>query len=185
MDEKLAQNYQRAYRHSVGYGDRPALVLVDFVAAYFDESCPLFADVDDALASALRILGEARNAGIPIAYTNVVYQPGGADGGMFFRKVPVLENFVAGHPMGAWASGIAPAEGELVISKQYPSAFFGTSLASTLHSKGIDTFAHHWPDDERLCARDLRRRDVARFCADHRRGCLRGSPRRPARREPV
>ena len=31
---------------------------------------------------------------------------------------------------------------ELVISKQYPSAFFGTSLASTLTTLGIDTLIH-------------------------------------------
>jgi len=31
-----------------------------------------------------------------------------------------------------------PREDEIVISKQYPSAFFGTSLASTLTAMGID-----------------------------------------------
>ena len=41
--------------------------------------------------------------------------------------------------MGAWAKGLAPKENELVISKQYPSAFFGTSLASTLTAAGIDS----------------------------------------------
>ena len=34
---------------------------------------------------------------------------------------------------------VAPVEGELVIIKQYASAFFGTSLASTLVARGIDT----------------------------------------------
>ena len=41
--------------------------------------------------------------------------------------------------MGAWAAELQPQENELVVSKQYPSAFFGTSLASTLTAKGIDT----------------------------------------------
>lgn len=34
---------------------------------------------------------------------------------------------------------VAPAEGELVISKQYASAFFGTPLASILVARGVDT----------------------------------------------
>jgi maleamate amidohydrolase len=68
-----------------------------------------------------------------------VYQQGGADGGVFYRKVPALEAFVAGNPLGRWPEGLEPADGELVISKQYPSAFFGTSLAETLKAKGIDT----------------------------------------------
>jgi len=36
-------------------------------------------------------------------------------------------------------SFVAALEGELVITKQYASAFFGTSLASTLVSRGVDT----------------------------------------------
>ncbi len=81
----------------------------------------------------------ARNAGVPIIYTNVVYHAGGSDGGVFFRKAKVLKNFIVGNPMGAWADGLRPAADEIVISKQYPSAFFGTSLASTLHTMNIDT----------------------------------------------
>ena len=41
--------------------------------------------------------------------------------------------------MGGWARGLEPAENELVISKQYASAFFGTSLAATLTANSIDT----------------------------------------------
>jgi len=53
-----------------------------------------------------------------------------------------LQDFLEGSPMGAWPKGLEPADDELVISKQYPSAFFGTSLASTLTSWGIDTLIH-------------------------------------------
>ncbi|MEM7501724.1 MAG: isochorismatase family protein [Pseudomonadota bacterium] len=135
----LDQNYKKAYDNQLGYGEHPALLLVDFVQAYFEPSCPLYAEVDDALASALRVREAARRADIPVVYTHVVYQPDGLDGGVFFRKAPVLKNFVAGNPMGDWPEGLSPAGGELVVSKQYPSAFFGTSLASTLHHQGIDT----------------------------------------------
>lgn len=44
--------------------------------------------------------------------------------------------------MGDWPKGLEVGKGELVISKQYPSAFFGTSLASTLASWGVDTLIH-------------------------------------------
>lgn len=139
MAEQLADNYKKAYDNRLGFGARPALILVDFVRAYFDENCALYADVDDVLAAALRVRDAARAAGLPVVYTNVVYHAGGADGGVFFRKAPVLKSFVAGNPMGDWAVGLMPAADELVISKQYPSAFFGTSLAPTLHSMNIDS----------------------------------------------
>jgi len=139
MGDELTENYRGAFDGSLGFGKAPALILVDFVAAYFVESSPLYAGVEDELASALRIRDAARAAGIPVIYTNVVYQEGGADGGVFYRKVPALEVFVSGNPLGRWAEGLEPADGELVISKQYPSAFFGTSLAETLNKRSIDT----------------------------------------------
>ena len=139
MSEELTENYRGAFDGSLGFGKAPALILVDFVEAYFDKDSPLYAGVADALSSALRIRDIAREAGIPVIYTNVVYQEGGADGGVFYRKVPALEVFVSGNPLGGWPEGLEPADGELVISKQYPSAFFGTSLAETLEQKGIDT----------------------------------------------
>ena len=139
MTQDLTANYKKAYDNRLGFGASPALILVDFVQAYFDENCALYAGVEDALASALRVRESARTAGIPVIYTNVTFQESGADGGVFFRKAQVLKNFVAGNPMGDWPSGLQPADEELVISKQYPSAFFGTSLASTLHVMGVDT----------------------------------------------
>jgi len=139
IDNDLEENYRGAFDGRLGFGAAPALILIDFVEAYFDRDCALYAGVDNALASALRVRAAARRAGIPVFYTNVVYHPGGADGGVFFRKVPALEVMVAGHPMGAWAQGLEPAGDEFVISKQYPSAFFGTSLAASLTANGIDT----------------------------------------------
>ena len=139
MSQDLDDNYKGAFDGSLGYGQKPALVLIDFVQAYFDEDSPLYAGVEDALASALRIRDSARDAGIPIFYTNVVYHEGGADGGVFYRKVPALKVFEQGNPLGNWPDGLVPADDEYVISKQYPSAFFGTSFAATLTANDIDT----------------------------------------------
>lgn len=139
VTQDLSANYKKVYDGRLGFGQTPALILVDFVQAYFDQNCPLYAGVENALESALRIRELARAAAIPVIYTNVVYHDDGADGGVFFRKAPVLKNFMVGSPMGDWPSGLQPSDDELVISKQYPSAFFGTSLASTLRVMGIDT----------------------------------------------
>jgi maleamate amidohydrolase len=121
------------------FGARPALLIVDVVMAYLDPASPLYAGVEDALASNERLADAARAAGVPVIFTNVVYEPGGIDGGQFFRKVPALKAFERGSPQGAFAPTLQPLPGELVVSKQYPSAFFGTPLASTLHAAGIDT----------------------------------------------
>jgi maleamate amidohydrolase len=138
MSDSLDANYAKAYGGKAGFGTSPALLMIDFVEAYFDPDCDLFADVDDALQSALRVREAAHKVGIPVILTNVVYQDGGLDGGRFFEKVRPLRNFLRGNPMGDWPSGLTPTENELVISKQYPSAFFSTSLASTLTAMGVD-----------------------------------------------
>lgn len=132
-------NYKRAYGNRLGYGKRPALILVDFVEAYFDESCELYADVDRVLTSALRVREAASAQNLPIVFTNLVYHQGGADGGVFYQKVKPLRHFQKGEAMGAWPEGLEPADHELVISKQYPSAFFGTSLATTLTALNVDS----------------------------------------------
>jgi maleamate amidohydrolase len=65
--------------------------------------------------------------------------PGGGDGGVFYRKVPLLKTFEAGSPLALPPAQLAPRADEIVIVKQYASAFFGTSFAATLTSRGIDT----------------------------------------------
>lgn len=138
-EDDLLENYRRAYDNKVGFGQRPALVMIDFCQGYFDSNCDLYADVDNALASALRVREAAHAAKIPVILTNVSYHPSAIDGGRFFEKAAPLRYFIEGNPMAAFAKGLEPREEELVITKQYPSAFFGTSLASTLTATGVDS----------------------------------------------
>jgi len=138
-EDDLLENYRRAYDNKVGFGQRPALVMIDFCQGYFDPDCDLYADVDNALASALRVREAAHAAKIPVILTNVSYHPSAIDGGRFFEKAAPLRYFIEGNPMAAFAKGLEPREEELVITKQYPSAFFGTSLASTLTASGVDS----------------------------------------------
>ncbi|MDF0543653.1 isochorismatase family protein [Sphingobium sp. H39-3-25] len=141
MSDDLDDNYKRAYGRMVGFGQRPALLLIDFAQGYFDPTCDLFAGAGaaDALAAALRLREAARAANVPVILTNVVLHPGGVDGGRFFEKSKPMRYFIRGNPMGDWAKGLVPGDDELVVSKQYASAFFGTSLAATLTAMGCDS----------------------------------------------
>jgi nicotinamidase-related amidase len=144
MDQSLLENYRRGgFVKRLEFGRRPALVVIDFVKAYVVEGSPLFGGdgCRAAQRGAVALLAAARAAGIPVVHTNVAFQPGGRDGGVFFRKVPALACFEAGrHPeYAAFADGLEPAPGETVITKQYASAFFGTTLAPTLTALGVDT----------------------------------------------
>jgi maleamate amidohydrolase len=142
MSDSLSRNYAAGgFGKSLQPGRRPALLVIDFVRAYLVPDSPLYAGVEVARDACRELLRAARAAGIPVLHTNVQYQRGGRDGGVFFRKVPALACFEAGaHPeLAAFAEGLEPATGETVITKQYASAFFGTTLASTLTALGVDT----------------------------------------------
>ena len=140
MAKNLAEDYADAgFGGRIGFGTRPALIIIDFVQAYMDKDSPLYAGVEDTLVSAIELLATARRAGIPILHTNVSFTPGGVDGGVFFRKVKALRCFEKGSPLGAFADGLEPLADEPVVTKQYASAFFGTTLASTLTALGVDT----------------------------------------------
>jgi maleamate amidohydrolase len=139
LSSDLATNYQGAFDGHLPFGERPALLIVDFVMAYLDRASPLYAGVEKALASNERLLAAARVAGVPVIFTNVEYAPGGADGGIFYRKVPALKLFERGSPMGAFPPSMKPRPDELIVTKQYASSFFGTHLAATLTAMRIDT----------------------------------------------
>lgn len=138
-NDDLAANYVGAFDGRLSFGKRPALLIVDFVMAYLDKASPLYANVEAELASNERLLAVARAAQIPVIFTNVVYEEDGVDGGLFYKKIPSLKVFVKGSPFGAFPPSLTPLEGEHVISKQFASAFFGTSLVETLARESIDT----------------------------------------------
>lgn len=138
----LAEDYSSAgFGRALPWGRRPAVIVVDMVRAYFEPGCELFlgSGARDPLESAARVIAAARTAGRPVIHTRVAYGPGGVDGGLFFRKVGALRHFTGSGPLGEIMPEVAPRNDELVVVKQYASAFFGTSLASTLASSGIDT----------------------------------------------
>lgn len=121
-------------------GQRPAVVVIDLMRAYFDTDSPFCLPSTSCLDAAAQVLSSARAAGVLVVHTRVEFAPGGVDGGLFLRKVGGLSQLIGPEPpMGEVMAQVVPADGEPVIVKQYASAFFGTSLASTLVSSRIDT----------------------------------------------
>ena len=136
----LEADYSRAgFSGHLAFGKRPALLVVDVCRAYLDPSSPLYAGVEDALACNVRLAQTARACRVPVIFTRVRYSAEGADGGLFYRKVPALAAYLDDNPLGEFPEGFGPLPGEVVVTKQYASAFFGTSLAATLTALGIDT----------------------------------------------
>jgi maleamate amidohydrolase len=124
----------------LGWGERPAVLVVDLVRAYTDPAGPFgLPDPGPAVAAASSLVAAARTTGYPVLWTTVRYTSGLADGGLFPVKVPTLAAFAEDHPGGWGELTLKPERCEPVVVKQYASAFWGTSLAPTLSALRVDT----------------------------------------------
>jgi maleamate amidohydrolase len=143
MTDNLEKNYSKAMYHTPQkYGNKLAIIFVDFANAYFDRSSPLFGGdgCKKALESSKKLLSFCRNyTEIPIVFSEVKYKKGGGDGGTFYKKVPALSSFDEGKHSQKTHSDLTILETDICITKQYPSAFFKTDLESILKEKGVDT----------------------------------------------
>lgn len=140
MSESLQQNYAGVFDGRIGFGKRAAILVVDFIRAYTSLGAPLYAaPVVEAVRQTVDVLAAARRKGVLVIYTRVIYNPSGIDGGIFVQKVPVLRTLVEGEPLAEIVPELPPARADVILNKQYASAFFGTSLAAMLTAQGVDT----------------------------------------------
>ena len=132
--------YQRqGFGNQSGFGKQPALLIVDFVNAFADPDEFGGGNIGEAITKTKVLLIKSRRAEIPIAFTRVVYAEDGSDTGIFCLKAPGLLKLTELSHGGQVVDELAPGIGEYIVRKTQPSAFFGTSLASWLHAKLVDT----------------------------------------------
>ena len=139
-ERDLQENYKGVFDGRIGYGQKPAVLVIDFLNAYTTPGSPLYAPaVVDAVRETVDVLDMARSKGILVVYTRVIYSSHGLDGGIFVKKVPVLRKMVEGEPLADIVPELPPAPQDVVVNKQYASVFFGTSIPALLTSQRVDT----------------------------------------------
>ena len=125
----------------MGFGQRPALLVVDMQIGFTDpEKSPLAGILTSQIGAIRKLLPVVRRGRWPVIFTATGYEPKNqADAGAWVRKAPTLRYLKRGTELVEIDPRLEVEPGDLVIIKQYPSAFFGTGLASTLTALGIDT----------------------------------------------
>jgi len=153
-DGIISEEEQKAY-HAAGFGrpsgvgQRPALLIIDVqyrtigttpkpfwdAIKEFPTSC---GDLGwNAMRNIAVLLAEFRRNGWPVLYPHVAPKNKATDGGRLAQKVPAIMNIPEkGYEFPA---EIAPREGDVLIPKKHPSAFFATPLASHLIDLQADT----------------------------------------------
>ena len=152
-DGIISEEEQRAYRAAgfgkpSGIGRRPALLIIDVQYRTVGTSARPFWEAIkefptscgergwEAIARIERLLELFRQQGWPVLYPHVAPKQK-TDGGRLADKVPAIMNVAAkGYE---FAAPIAPREGDILLPKKHPSAFFGTPLTSHLIDLQVDT----------------------------------------------
>lgn len=139
MEDKHRIYEQAALGGRVGFGNRAAVVVVDFQRCFVDPSIPGGGDFSDAIEETVRLLEAGRSHGVPIVFTVVAYDDPARDAGRFIEKCPTLKYAVAGSEMVELDERLGRRPDEPVVVKSFASAFFGTTVASYLTGLGVDT----------------------------------------------
>lgn len=127
----------------MGFGQSPAILVIDMTYAYFDPSSHLGYGAEagwKAIGKLKELLPEARKAGVPVIYTRSAPLKRSKDElkGLG-RKHTNMQGTLDAPRMSTVVEEISPEEGDLVIDKYRASAFFGTPLVSYLIFHKIDT----------------------------------------------
>ncbi|WP_254536274.1 isochorismatase family protein [Halomarina litorea] len=139
-DTETAEAYADGeFAERVGFGERPALLVVDLIEAFTDPESNLGSDVDEVVEATARLLEAFRERDLPRYFTTVAYEESYGDAGRFVEKVPALRELRLGTDRVRVDDRLAPGNDERVILKKYASAFFGTDLATELTTDRVDT----------------------------------------------
>ncbi len=131
---------ERGFGQLMGWGESPALLVIDFMRAFTNPSLPLGANLDRELAETVRVLGAAREAEVPIYFTAVWYEEKDLrDAGLWAKKMAGAMTLRAGTPEVEIDPRLGRRGDEAIIVKKYASVFFGTDLVSRLNAQRIDT----------------------------------------------
>jgi maleamate amidohydrolase len=123
----------------VGFGKRPALIVVDMSVGFTDPASPLHCELEPVVEAIERLLAVVRAARLPVVYTTVAYDEAAKEKArVFIDKVPALLTLEAGSRWVEIDPRLAPQPGEPVLTKLFASAFFGTTLASLLMVQQCD-----------------------------------------------
>src|SRR5262249_8746886 len=130
----------RGFGGRQGAGERPAVLVVDFIEGFTNPESALACEADDAVAATRDLLDAARAAGVPVLFTTVAYTDVDLQrAAMFVAKAPALATLRPGSRWIEVDERLGRLPGEPVLVKLFASAFFGMKLDERLREERCDT----------------------------------------------
>jgi maleamate amidohydrolase len=131
---------ERGFGQTLGFGKRPALVVVDLICGFTDPQMPLGANLDAQVEVTNTLLPAFRELDAPIFFTTTSYDDASLkDGGIWTLKQKGAATLRTGTPAVEIDPRLDRQPTDSLLVKKYASCFFGTDLLSRLVAHGIDT----------------------------------------------
>jgi maleamate amidohydrolase len=130
---------QRGFGKRLGFGHRPAIIVVDLIVGFTDESKPLGANLDAQVDACNQLIEASREHSLPIFFFTAAYDENLLDAGVWRQKMGGLTSLRHGSDAVNVDPRLSFKEGDSLIVKKYASCFFGTDLSSRLVARGVDS----------------------------------------------
>ena len=131
---------ERGFGLRIGFGERPALIVIDMLKAFTDAEMMLGSNLDDEIEATKPLLDVAHERGIPVLFSTVMYEDADLkDAGIWALKQKGVVTLRAGTTGVEVDDRLDFRDGDTLLSKKYASCFFGTDLVPRLMAHQVDT----------------------------------------------
>ena len=137
LNELRERYLRRGWGGRVGFGTRPAVVVIDLARFWLDPRQQIGSNLDSIVEATCRVLKTARAAQVPIFFTTFAFDQ--AEPASPHDKKLKLELPANAAELFEFDPRLECRATEKVIRKRYASAFKGTNLNEMLTAIGVDT----------------------------------------------
>jgi maleamate amidohydrolase len=131
---------QRGFGIKIGFGERPALIVIDIINGFTDASMPLGAPLESQLAAQKPLIEVAHERNIPVIFSTVIYNDHDLkDAGLWAIKMKGTLTLKAGTEAVKIDPRLDMRPTDSLLVKKYASCFFGTDLVPRLLNQRVDT----------------------------------------------
>ena len=130
----------RGFGIKIGFGARPALIVIDMLKGFTDPNMPLGASLDSQIEAQQPLIAVAHERNIPVIYSTVIYNDRDfKDAGLWAIKMKGTLTLKAGSPAVEIDPRLDFRKTDSLLVKKYASCFFGTDLVPRLMNQRVDT----------------------------------------------
>jgi len=132
--------HERGFGLKIGFGERPALIVIDMVKGFTNPDMPLGSNLDAQIEVQKPLLEVAHERGIPVIFSTVMYHEADIrDAGIWGLKQRGALTLTADSEAVKIDPRLDRRPDDSLLVKRYASCFFGNDLVPRLTSRHVDT----------------------------------------------